>query len=560
MATQVLVKSIHCKETVGNAGSDPLLLLITADGKTQGFTNNLNDQQDWLTPVSWKAKPTSAAEVFFIVETGAVITLQETYYAKSAGVRTIGFANLDFVVGLKGKQKKWLNWTGHGSDYGVLLEFTAAPDPPPPKTKAAVVTIPPPNSGALAEGIRGHFQRPVWPTPYIRSTKKQRRRAVDIVTDCCPAAAGWQPKYGSAQEGPLWPTNLTCDCRRVGAYGAPFPNPTEVSYPTDLRPWPASDAVACQCDIAKQIIVRIANPFLIAQMYANFCGPAAVIFELACRDPETYAALCIECYDEGKVSGFLEDYVCPPQICYGPFPTLKFYKDVNGTCALDFKQEIAVADWIIMSTIRGAMNLILEKVAWAVSVGSSGSNMGNISQSGMKDMALNLLGISGLTDVGYVPAPFGDTEEEVVAECLSSAAHGSIGFLNCNLAFVVEKAIPSSSTAEHWISVLFDQDSDVDIEIFELKEASDAATTIFDIAVFSFRFNWHGHFGFPIILLKTASNIDDGVFGAVVHLYRNLGARRPQTPAAARIRGLHAACRTAVSSIEGADRGGMLHL
>jgi len=92
-------------------------------------------------------------------------------------------------------------------------------------------------------------------------------------------------------------------------------------------------------DVANGLLARVDHPDLIAQAGSSLCGPAAVTFNLARRDPVVYVAFVIALYEKGEAH--------LRQLKVKPGQDLRAY-DPQG--------KINPADWIALASLRDSDN------------------------------------------------------------------------------------------------------------------------------------------------------------------------------------------------------------
>ncbi|MBK9966056.1 MAG: hypothetical protein IPP07_14555 [Holophagales bacterium] len=95
--------------------------------------------------------------------------------------------------------------------------------------------------------------------------------------------------------------------------------------------------------VAEGLLIRIYNPASINQTVASLCGPAALLFEVATRDPETYVRYVIALYETG--TGRLREIV----VTAG-----------NDLKEYDPGQNVEASDWIALASLRDSENYFFD--------------------------------------------------------------------------------------------------------------------------------------------------------------------------------------------------------
>lgn len=106
---------------------------------------------------------------------------------------------------------------------------------------------------------------------------------------------------------------------------------------------PAFTAFTNRAAIARSLDQRIDYPSAINQQQANLCGPAAFVFEMATRDPETYARFVIELYEQGRAT--IRRFVIAPS------EALLRYALPPASATFSPPDPV---DWIALASIRNA--------------------------------------------------------------------------------------------------------------------------------------------------------------------------------------------------------------
>ncbi len=87
---------------------------------------------------------------------------------------------------------------------------------------------------------------------------------------------------------------------------------------------------------------RLNNPYRIQQGEQPFCGPAAVVFELICKQPSRYIDICQNLYEHGSFQGYTKNFIAAGRLC-------RSYGNLR----------MAQADWMILATLRDCANKIV---------------------------------------------------------------------------------------------------------------------------------------------------------------------------------------------------------
>ena len=187
---------------------------------------------------------------------------------------------------------------------------------------------------------------------------------------------------------------------------------------------PAFTAFTNRAAIARSLELRIDNPSLIHQQQANLCGPAAFVFEMATRDPETYARFVIELYEQGRAT--IHRFVIEPS------EALLRYALPPASASLTPPDPV---DWIALASIRNARGSF---VFWDtydnVEDAASGITMPSHLTSWLQDVGYQHVSDETST-VGLVP---GDAERSLTA---ALAAHGR----GVRIFFLIHAALFNSS-------------------------------------------------------------------------------------------------------------------
>ncbi len=97
--------------------------------------------------------------------------------------------------------------------------------------------------------------------------------------------------------------------------------------------------------ISVQIKDRVNSPYLIDQGYSSLCGPAAILYSLAKKEPLVYAQYIVDLYDNGKAKlGSLD---------IEPGTDTKNYN-------LPITSGMSEVDWIGLAGLRNSENDFLD--------------------------------------------------------------------------------------------------------------------------------------------------------------------------------------------------------
>lgn len=94
-----------------------------------------------------------------------------------------------------------------------------------------------------------------------------------------------------------------------------------------------------RADVASGLLARVDHPDRISQGASSLCGPAALIFNLASRDPVAYVRFVIELYENGTAT--------LNRLRVSPGSDLRGY---------DLKARLDPADWIPLASLRDSEN------------------------------------------------------------------------------------------------------------------------------------------------------------------------------------------------------------
>lgn len=95
--------------------------------------------------------------------------------------------------------------------------------------------------------------------------------------------------------------------------------------------------------VADGLVVRVYNPSAIHQKVSSLCGPAALLFDLASRDPIAYVTYVIALYEHGKAR-------------------IRDIEIVPGTDLKDYDpgNRVEASDWIALASLRDSENYFFD--------------------------------------------------------------------------------------------------------------------------------------------------------------------------------------------------------
>lgn len=189
--------------------------------------------------------------------------------------------------------------------------------------------------------------------------------------------------------------------------------------------WPNIRKVDLLADIRK----RTEDPYLVNQDGTPLCGPAAIVFELVSRQPSRYVEICQELYETGQFRSRTKEVK--------PSDTLLHSISHPG---------LAVADWMVMATLRDTENAL-----FPVEASSGQFVMGISTPWEMKGWTFEILGFD---KVEYESTyTYGEFDAMRKAEGVRN--RGGVALLMINSAMLGGSA-PTIAIPEHWVSFLGD--------------------------------------------------------------------------------------------------------
>jgi hypothetical protein len=181
--------------------------------------------------------------------------------------------------------------------------------------------------------------------------------------------------------------------------------------------------------IIAELRERIDNPFKVNQGSQPFCGPAAVVFELARKQPVKYAKICRSLFETGRFQGASKEF--------GPSAALR--NSLPPT-------NMAQVDWMLMGTLRDTANLLFDVDS---SVPPIITNVAGISYPwDLEGWAKELL---GCTNVKFSLALTGDLQ--LMREARNVVQDGGVAFPLIDTALIAGPN-PLVSIPKHWVTLL----------------------------------------------------------------------------------------------------------
>lgn len=181
--------------------------------------------------------------------------------------------------------------------------------------------------------------------------------------------------------------------------------------------------------IVAEMRERIDNPFKVYQSSQPFCGPAAVVFELARKQPDKYARFCRSLFETGSFQGRTQ--------LFAPSATLRNSNRPGS---------MAHVDWMLLGALRDTANLLFDIDSSAPPVIR---NLAGISYPWeLEGWAKELL---GCTNVKFTLAMAGDLN--VLREARSVVSSGGVAFPLIDAA-LIQGPNPPASIPNHWVTLL----------------------------------------------------------------------------------------------------------
>lgn len=180
-------------------------------------------------------------------------------------------------------------------------------------------------------------------------------------------------------------------------------------------------------DLLNDISRTISRPLYVNQGSTPLCGPAAIVYELVCKQPARYIDICKELYETGKFKGKTKTFE--------PSSALKRSR-------LRSANRISTADWMLMATLRDTANEVFD-----VTSDSNNFVMGISTPWEMKGWTSEVLGYGNVDwESTYVYGEF-----EAMRQAKRARDRGGVAFIMCHSAMVGG----SSATIDypnHWIT------------------------------------------------------------------------------------------------------------
>lgn len=171
----------------------------------------------------------------------------------------------------------------------------------------------------------------------------------------------------------------------------------------------------------------LSNPYCVQQGSTQFCGPAAIVFELVSRQPAKYVSICRALYETGKFQGRTKEVE----------PSENFRNS-------RVRSGISLADWMLMGTLRDTENAI-----FSVEESSGPVVMGVTTPWEMKGWIFEILGYD---NIEYESTYFYG-EFEAMQKAGRVRNQGGVAFLMVHSA-MLGNAEPTVAYPEHWVSYL----------------------------------------------------------------------------------------------------------
>ncbi len=237
--------------------------------------------------------------------------------------------------------------------------------------------------------------------------------------------------------------------------------------------WPKLD----KSEIVRDLRRRVLEPWRIDQGPAPFCGPAAITFELARRDPRRYVRIVRNLFEEGSFVDSTRKRIAASRRLrtFPPFGEI----DVDDDGTKDFWQ-LAHGDWILQATLREAANVILnvtggfdglnalkgattawEIVEWSKRIlGSRGAKIHRAKPMGEFGVEPGVLD-AGASDVGAWIRNFFRKDdvgpEPAFQDAVGAVKAGGSAMLMINAKLLKGLAVPFTlgpNVSTHWVSLL----------------------------------------------------------------------------------------------------------
>jgi hypothetical protein len=181
--------------------------------------------------------------------------------------------------------------------------------------------------------------------------------------------------------------------------------------------------------LVADLLATVGDPFQVAQDDTPLCGPAAILFELAARQPARLVEICQELYETGRSAGRTK--------LIQPSDDLRNSVPPAG---------ISLADWVVMATLRDVENAIFD-----VEGDSSNLVMGLTTPWEMKGWAFEILGYDRVASESTLV--YGEFDAIRAAERARNA--GGVAFLLIDSAMLGGDE-PLVALPNHWVSFLGD--------------------------------------------------------------------------------------------------------
>jgi hypothetical protein len=206
----------------------------------------------------------------------------------------------------------------------------------------------------------------------------------------------------------------------VGAALTAFQNSTQAGL------WPKLSKTT----ILSELRARVNNPFRVSQGSKPLCGPAAIVFELARRNPARYIYYCRDLFERGTLYGYRHSVSASAHLR-------------NSRVASTMSQ----VDWMLMATLRESENWIIGN---ELDADSGTVAMGVTTPGEMVEWTENILGCRNVDHERSLI--FG--EVDALREGRDAVAAGGVAFLLIDTDLLPDQGNPILSIPEHWVSLL----------------------------------------------------------------------------------------------------------
>jgi len=225
-----------------------------------------------------------------------------------------------------------------------------------------------------------------------------------------------------------------------------------------------------RADVARGLTARIDHPSLINQAGSSLCGPAALLFNLATRDPVAYAKLIIALYEHGEAH-LAQLYV-------------KAEKDLKN---YDPKGKIEPADWIGLASLRDSEN-------WFFDYQSVDDEFAGITLPSHLEGWFKKIGFSKV--VNETNLVFGKAESNIrEADRLYRDDYWVCLFINANLLSAADQG-SRSTTPDHWVVLQSNVDitaSTISFDVYTWGDGKRHVPSVPPLSLGQFSHNYYGY-------------------------------------------------------------------